>query len=206
MAILINESQRAHLPEGTIRNPVLCTSPMHLSRLLGFDFENWAKLLDVALGGTTLSTRELSSSRHSRNLAVTPTVPEARPRAIPGTAEHMPKGDSHYKYVSDDGTRDFGRQFDRLSVNAEPRKAKSGGMSTQGCRLWLPDGTLFHPIGYRVDYDGWRADIETAAQRLGLFVARIEGDRIIVDDGRSFPLSECRLEPDKLKKDRSRRG
>lgn len=207
LAILINDSQRAHLPEGTIRHPALCTSPMHLGLLLGFDFEKWATLLDAAMGGTTLSKRELCRLAASK-ISFTPTLPDARPMTmtIPGTAEHMPKGDSHYRYVSDDGSRDFARQFDRLSANAAPRHAKHGGMGTQGCRLWLPDGSLFHPIGYRGDYDGWRADIETAAQRLGLFVARIEGDRIIVDDGRSFSLSECRLERDQLKKDRSRRG
>ena len=126
-------------------------------------------------------------------------VPVGIPKTIPGTAEHLPGSRQQYRYVADDGTRDFAAQFKKLSASAAPRHAKTGGMSTQGCQLSLPDGSLFHPIGYHGDVDGWGIDIETAAKRLGLLVAHIEGDRIVISDGRSFPLSECKFELDELK-------
>lgn len=48
MAILVDESQRAHLPQA-LRHPVLCTSPRHLSQLLGSSFESWSQFRDAAI-------------------------------------------------------------------------------------------------------------------------------------------------------------
>ncbi len=125
-------------------------------------------------------------------------VPIGSHKIIPGTPEHLEKSGQQIVYFSDDGTRDFPPQFHRLTKEAipRPRYAKNGGATSQGCLLWLPDGTLFHPIGYRGDTEGWQKDIESAAQKLGLCLAHIEGDRFIVSDGRSFLLSECKAEFD----------
>jgi hypothetical protein len=48
MAILVNESQRTHLPQ-VLRHPILCTSPGHLSQLLGSDFVSWSQLREAAI-------------------------------------------------------------------------------------------------------------------------------------------------------------
>jgi hypothetical protein len=49
LAILVGESQRTHLPQAVVRHPILCTSPMHLGQLLGFDFERWSEFRDAAV-------------------------------------------------------------------------------------------------------------------------------------------------------------
>jgi len=55
---------------------------------------------------------------------------------------------------------------------------------------------MFHAIGYHGDLEGWRKDIEAGAQAMHLLLARIEGDKFVVSDGRLFPLSECKIEFD----------
>lgn len=56
--------------------------------------------------------------------------------------------------------------------------------------------SMFHAIGYHGDLEGWRKDIEAGAQAMHLLLARIEGDKFVVSDGRLFPLSECKIEFD----------
>jgi len=114
-------------------------------------------------------------------------------KIIPGTAVKEGKG---IIYFSDDGKTDFGTQFNRLTKDVSPRHAKHGGKTSQGCKLWLPDGSLFHPVGYHGDVDGWRKDIENGAQQLNLLLATIDGERIVVSDGRSFALVNCKVEFD----------
>ncbi|MCB6182037.1 hypothetical protein LIN78_00510 [Leeia sp. TBRC 13508] len=111
-------------------------------------------------------------------------------KVIPGTVVREGK---EIVYFSDDGTSDFLTQFNRLTKDVSPRHAKQGGRTSQGCRLWLPDGTLFHPVGYHGDVDGWRKDIECGARQLNLLLARVDGDRIVVSDGRSFALADCKV-------------
>lgn len=114
-------------------------------------------------------------------------------KVIPGTVARKGRG---VVYFSDDGKTDVRVQFDRLTEGVNPRHATRGGMTSQGCRLWLPDGTLFHPVSYHGDVAGWRKDIEYGAKRLNLKLARVEGDRFVVSDGRSFSLADCRVEFD----------
>jgi hypothetical protein len=122
-------------------------------------------------------------------------VPVGLSKVIPGTVAL--KG-QEFVYISDDGKGDFHALFKNLTKTVNPRMAKRGGKTSQGCRLWLPDGTLFHPIGYHGDVEGWRIDIESGARQHNLQTARINGDRIVVSDGRSFPLSECTVKFDSL--------
>jgi Tol biopolymer transport system component len=115
-------------------------------------------------------------------------VPIGLSKVIPGTIARKGR---EIVYVSDDGKRSFRTQFRNLTKTVSPRMAKSGGKMSQDCRLWLPDGMLFHPIEYHGDLEGWRIDIENGARQHNLQTARIDGDRIIVSDGRSFLLSAC---------------
>lgn len=114
-------------------------------------------------------------------------------KVIPGTVVREGRD---VVYFSDDGVTDVRTQFNRLTKDVKPRHAKYGGKTSQGCRLWLPDGTLFHPVNYHGDVDGWRMDIESGARQLNLLLARVDGSRICVSDGRSFDLSDCKVEFD----------
>jgi hypothetical protein len=114
-------------------------------------------------------------------------------KVIPGTVVRQGR---EVVYFSDDGTGDVRGQFSRLTKDISPRHAKHGGKTAQGCRLWLPDGTLFYPVSYHGDIEGWRQDIEAGARQLNLKLAKVDGDRIVVSDGRSFPLTDCRVEFD----------
>lgn len=112
-------------------------------------------------------------------------------RVIPGTVEIE---GSRVVYFSDDGLNDFSDQFDALTEHAIPRQAKRGGRSDSGCKITLPDGQLFHAISYHGDLDGWRKDIETGARALHLALASIEADQFVTSDGRTFALSDCKVE------------
>lgn len=113
---------------------------------------------------------------------------------IPGT---IPRVGTEVIYFSDDGVLDFATQFEMLTRDVWPRRATKGGKLSQRCRLWLPDGSLFHPVRYHGDIEGWRSDIEVGAKQLGISLARIEGETIVVSDGRSFHLAKCKVEFDK---------
>jgi hypothetical protein len=114
-------------------------------------------------------------------------------KTIPGTVVREGR---EVVYFSDDGKTDFNSQFERLTKNVNPRHATRGGKTSQGCRLWLPDGTLFHPVSYHGDVEGWRKDIEAGARQLNLLLARVEGNRLVVSDGRSFALADCKVKFD----------
>jgi hypothetical protein len=108
---------------------------------------------------------------------------------IPGT---VAVGGKEFVYFSDDGKNPFRKQFNALTQHTNPPHAKRGGTTSQGCSIALPDGSVFHAIAYHGDIEGWRHDIREGAQALHVLLARIEGDRIVVSDGRSFSLEECK--------------
>jgi len=112
-------------------------------------------------------------------------------RVIPGTVEV--KG-LRVVYFSDDGKNPSGKQFWNLTTHTNPHFATSGGVNERGCKITLPDGQLFHAVGYHGDLDGWRKDIEAGAKALHLLLARIEGGRLLISDGRAFALSDCKVE------------
>ncbi len=68
------------------------------------------------------------------------------------------------------------------------------GVNEAGCSITPLDGPLFHAVIYHGDIDGWRKDIEAGAKGMGLLLAQIEGDQFVITDGRSIPLSECKIE------------
>jgi hypothetical protein len=114
-------------------------------------------------------------------------------RKLPGTV-HIEGKD--FVYFSDNGTEDFRKQFLTLVTRIKPPHQKEGGVISQACRVRLQDGTLFHGISYRGDMEGWRRQIEDGAKELGVLLGRIQDDRIVVSDGRSMALIDCKLEID----------
>jgi hypothetical protein len=105
---------------------------------------------------------------------------------IPGTVSV--KG-SEIAYFCDGSSE--GERFHDLTMYSKPSHAQRGGVNTRGCHLTLPDGSIFHAIGYHGDIAGWRQNIEEGATGLKIALARIEADRLIISDGRVFNLSEC---------------
>jgi hypothetical protein len=112
-------------------------------------------------------------------------------RTVPGT---MYVAGREFIYLADDGNRDPESWFE-LVTESEPRnRAKSGGALLENCRIKLPDGQLFYALSYKGDLPGWRSVFLESGKRLKLPIAFVDKDEIIVDDGRRFKLSECRIE------------
>jgi hypothetical protein len=112
-------------------------------------------------------------------------------RRIPGT---IPVDGTEFVYFSDDGKNKFRKQFKSLTNYTNPPHAQNGGATESGCKIYLPDGLLFHAISYHGDVEGWRKDIAAGAEVLHVLLARIEGGKLVTSDGRIFPLMDCRIE------------
>lgn len=97
-------------------------------------------------------------------------------------------------YFSDDGKNNSRKQFKNITCFSEPPNAVRGGVNDRGCKVTPPSGPIFHAISYHGDLDGWRKDIEAGAIGLGLLLAQIKGDQLVISDGRSIPLSDCKIE------------
>jgi hypothetical protein len=98
-----------------------------------------------------------------------------------------------FSYVYDDRKQPFSAFFKRLVRHVDPPIPKDGGVVNDGCELTLPTGEVFQAISYRGDIDGWRQQIELGAKALGVQLARIVDDSIVLDDRRSFKLSDCKV-------------
>jgi len=115
-------------------------------------------------------------------------VPIGLDKTIPGTVS---VAGIEFVYFCDDGCSLVDEQFDALTQFATPPHAQCGGATLDGCSLTLPDGSVFHAIGYHGDLAGWRQDIEEGAAGLITALARIDAGKIVASDGRVFKLSEC---------------
>ena len=107
---------------------------------------------------------------------------------VPGT---VPVDGVEIVYFCDDGRSSKRKQFDALTTHTNHCHTQRGGANTRGCALTLPDGSIFHAIGYHGDIAGWRQDIEEGAAGLKIALARIDGDKLIISDGRVIALSDC---------------
>ena len=105
---------------------------------------------------------------------------------IPGT---VPVEGSEFAYFCDGS--DEGKRFHDLTLHSKPLHAQRGGVCGGGCHLTLPDGSIFHAAQYHGDIEGWRKDIEEGAAEQEITLARIDGDKLVISDGRVFDLSEC---------------
>ncbi|MDY7560885.1 hypothetical protein QN382_23370 [Pseudomonas sp. 10B1] len=112
-------------------------------------------------------------------------------RTVPGL---NPVEGVEFVYYQDDKKLKPKKLFKSLLDGVNPRSAKKGGRVSDSCNVVFPDGSLFHAMSYHGDLEGWRKDIEVGAKSLGLLLARIEGDQFIISDGRSIPLSDCKIE------------
>lgn len=112
-------------------------------------------------------------------------------RSIPGL---NPVEGTEFVYYEDDGRNRAKRQFDLLLDSAGAIVATSGGVVSDNCCISLPVGGVFHALSYHGDIVGWRTSVEVGANARGLLLARIDGNKFVISDGRSFSLSECKIE------------
>ncbi len=112
-------------------------------------------------------------------------------RDVPGTT---PIDGTEFLYFEDDGRNKPKKQFNLLLDAAGAIAATSGGIISDRCRISLPTGTVFHALSYHGDIAGWRSAVEVGANTRGLLLARIEGGQFVISNGRSFRLSDCKIE------------
>jgi hypothetical protein len=112
-------------------------------------------------------------------------------RKVPGTG---PGEEASVRYVSFDDPVSIPTLFDDVLDKIEPMLVKSGGAILEGAKLETPDGRRFFAILFSVDLEGWRKQTELGAEALGRATAKVVGSDVVVSDGRSFPLSSCKVE------------
>ena len=112
-------------------------------------------------------------------------------RTIPGKRRVEGR---EFCYVSDNGQEDFETLLDKILDYISPPIPKSGGMMSNGCKLTLPNGEIYQAISYKGDIEGWRLQIEEGAKALNVKLARINEESIVLSDGQSFYLEDCKVE------------
>lgn len=112
-------------------------------------------------------------------------------RALPGL---NPVEGVEFRYYEDDGRSKVKKQFNALLDAAGSINATGGGVVSDSCTICLSDDRLFRALSYHGDIDGWREAVEAGAKARGLLLARIKGDQFVISDGRSIPLSDCKIE------------
>jgi hypothetical protein len=112
-------------------------------------------------------------------------------RKVPGIG---PGEEASVRYVSFNDPASIPNLFDEALDKIEPKLVNSGGAILEGTKLELPDGGRFFSILFSVDLEGWRKQLELGAKELGLATAKVLGGDFIVSDGRSYPLSSCKIE------------
>jgi hypothetical protein len=114
-------------------------------------------------------------------------------RKIPGT---RPGEESSVRYVFFDDPASIPAVFHEVINKIEPHLMKTGGATLEGTKLELSDGGHFFAMQFSYDLEGWREQIELGAKALGRATAKVLGGDLIVSDGRSYPLSSCKVEFD----------
>jgi hypothetical protein len=97
-------------------------------------------------------------------------------------------------YYEDFETSSASGHFRTLLDSAGELVASHGGIVSDSCRIEAPNGECFRALSFHGDLDGWRTAVEAGARTLGLRLARIEDDHLIISDGQSVPLSECKVD------------
>jgi hypothetical protein len=112
-------------------------------------------------------------------------------RKVAGT---RPGEEASVRYISFDDPATIPQLFDEVLDKIKPFLMKSGGAILEGTKLELPDGGHFFAIQFNDDLEGWRKQTELGAKALGRATAKVLGGDVIVSDGRSYPLSSCKVE------------
>lgn len=117
--------------------------------------------------------------------------PIHKERTVPGT--RLVEG-REFCYVSNRKQEKFDVLFKKIIRYASPPIPKHGGYIIEECSITLPNGDIFEAVSYRGDMEGFRRQIQQGANAFHENVARIDKDSIVLDDMRSFHLTDCRIE------------
>ena|SRR5450432_113007 len=112
-------------------------------------------------------------------------------RAIPGT---RPGEAEKVRYVSFCEPQKPDEVFEEVVWKLDPPIANNGGVVREGFIIRIPDGTPLYALRYHGDVSGWQKQIEQGAAELGLVTGKLDGDRFVLSDDRSFPLADCKVE------------
>lgn len=100
------------------------------------------------------------------------------------------------RYASFDGKKAPKKLFRDVTGRIEPLVPTSGTVTLEPGVMKTPDGTYLFAMRYHGDIAGWQRQIEQGAKELGLVTAKIEGQTLVLSDGRQFALSECPVQFD----------
>ena len=114
-------------------------------------------------------------------------------RKVPGT---RPSEEASVRYVSFEDPASIPELFHEVINKIQPFLMKTGGATLEGTKLELPDGGRFFAMQFNLDLEGWCKQVELGAKELGRATAKVLGGDIVVSDGRSYPLSSCKVEFD----------
>ncbi len=114
-------------------------------------------------------------------------------RRIPGAT--VTEG-REYRYVSCSYHADIAALFKKVIREINPPLATSGGAVNEGCKVTLPSGECYFAISYKGDIEGWRQQVEQGAAALGLLVAKISQEKLVLSDDNEVLLSECKFQFD----------
>ncbi|MCD9146638.1 hypothetical protein [Pseudophaeobacter flagellatus] len=84
--------------------------------------------------------------------------------------------------------------FRKLISATDPPNAKSGGASEYGCSIKTPNGLIYHALTTHGDIEGWRKDIEFGAAQFGFSLAKIQGNKFVVDEKQEIEIYDCSIE------------
>ncbi|MCK0471167.1 hypothetical protein [Halalkalibacter sp. APA_J-10(15)] len=114
--------------------------------------------------------------------------PSDKIRKVPGTTCTEER---EYRYVKCSHNANTATLFKKLIRKVDPPLATSGGAINEGCIITLPSDECYFAISYKGDIEGWRQQIEKGAANLGLSVARVSENSLVLAEGDEVLLSEC---------------
>lgn len=117
--------------------------------------------------------------------------PVVAERQVPGLT---PVDYREVRFVEDRGEEPFKELFERVIWHVDPPLMKDGGALIEGCVVTLPTGRRLQALSYRGDIEGWRHQVAQGAAALGLSLGQLVNGVLVLDDGTSHPLADCRVE------------
>lgn len=98
-----------------------------------------------------------------------------------------------YRYILNNSSGLFPEFFKKVIRYVNPPIAQNGGVVVEGCEIVIPSGEHFQAISYKGDLDGWRKQVEFGVSALGSSIAYLNGESIVLIDGRCFKLVDCQI-------------
>jgi hypothetical protein len=86
-----------------------------------------------------------------------------------------------------------GNIFDDVVWNIDPPLAKNGGATLSGISIELPNLDHYFSISVTGDIENWIEQVTKGCSNLGRKAAKVIGSNLVVNDGRQYPLSDCKI-------------